>query len=64
MLNVYADGNLVYDSFKDGSQVILFLDVNNKGDYDDSMIDGVTLNLHNYETNSEYSVNRKVYKNG
>lgn len=64
MLNVYADGNLVYDSFKDGSQVILFLDVNNKGEYDDSMIDGVTLNLHNYETNSEYSVNRKVYKNG
>ena len=64
MLNDYADGNLDYDSFKDGSQVILFLDVNNKGKYDDSVIDGVTLNLHNYETNSEYSVNRNVYKNG
>ena len=48
-LNDYAGGNLDYDGFKEGSEVVVFLDVNNSGVYDDSMKDGVTLKLHNYE---------------
>ncbi len=48
-LNDYAGENLDYDGFKEGSEVVVFLDVNNSGVYDDSMKDGVTLKLHNYE---------------
>lgn len=55
ILNNYAEGNLDYDAFRDGSEVIVFLDVNNNGKYDESMKDGVTLKAQNYLTSRKYA---------
>ena len=48
ILNEYADGKLDYNALKEGTQSVVFLDTDNNGEYDDTMKDGVTLNLNNY----------------
>ena len=63
ILNDYADGKLNYESFRDGSEVIVFLDENNKGVYDESMRDGVTISLHNYSTGNQTNRNQFNYDN-
>ena len=39
---------LDYNALKEGTQSVVFLDADNNGEYDDTMKDGVTLNLNNY----------------
>lgn len=39
---------LDFNALKEGTQSVVFLDADNDGEYDDTMKDGVTLNLNNY----------------
>ena len=48
ILNEYAGGKLDFNALKEGTQSVVFLDADNNGEYDDTMKDGVTLNLNNY----------------
>lgn len=48
ILNECAGGKLDYNALKEGTQSVVFLDADNNGEYDDTMKDGVTLNLNNY----------------
>ena len=48
ILNEYAGGKLDFNALKEGTQSVVFLDADNDGEYDDTMKDGVTLNLNNY----------------
>ena len=48
ILNECAGGKLDYNALKEGTQSVVFLNADNNGEYDDTMKDGVTLNLNNY----------------
>lgn len=48
ILNEHAGGKLDFNALKEGTQSVVFLDADNNGEYDDTMKDGVTLNLNNY----------------
>lgn len=48
ILNEYAGGKLDFNALKEGTQSVVFLDADNNGEYDDTMKDGVILNLNNY----------------
>lgn len=48
IFNEYAGGKLDFNALKEGTQSVVFLDADNNGEYDDTMKDGVTLNLNNY----------------
>lgn len=48
ILNEYAEGELDYEKFQLGEEVVVFEDVSNAGVYAGAMQDGVTLNLRNY----------------
>lgn len=63
ILNEYAEGELDYQAFSDGSQAVMFLDSNYKGIYDDSMKDGIILNLQNYDDSYYYMKNDFENKN-
>lgn len=64
ILNEYAEGALDYQAFSDGSQAVMFLDSNYKGIYDESMRDGIILNLQNYDDSYYYYINNHFkYKN-
>lgn len=63
ILNEYAEGELDYQAFSDGSQAVMFLDSNYKGIYDDSMKDGIMLNLQNYDDSYYYMKNDFENKN-
>ena len=63
ILNEYTEGELDYQAFSDGSQAVMFLDSNYKGIYDDSMKDGIILNLQNYDDSYYYMKNDFENKN-
>ncbi len=61
ILNEYADGKLDYNALKEGTQSVVFLDTDNNGEYDDSMKDGVTLNLNNYYMGNPFNNIKSFY---
>lgn len=63
ILNEYTEGELDYQAFSDGSQAVMFLDSNYKDIYDDSMKDGIILNLQNYDDSYYYMKNDFENKN-
>lgn len=61
ILNEYADGKLDYNALKEGTQSVVFLDTDNSGEYDDTMKDGVTLNLNNYYMGNPFDNIKSFY---